>query len=101
MFRPDRGIEPPAALRARFGWPPERPCATVDGGPFRGGQMSITLQGFGDFRWAEGIPRAEYAVQLPVAYLLEVMEREHPGRVPAGGDGARAPGVRGRLHAVS
>lgn len=76
-------MERPAALRARFGWPPERPCATVGGEPYRASQMSVTLQGFGDFRWADaaGIPRAEYAVELPAAFLLEMMEREHPSYV--------------------
>lgn len=74
-------MEQPAALRARFGYPPERPCATVGGMRFRAGQLSCTAQGFGDFRHAAGIPRAEYAVELPVAFLLEMMEREHPAYV--------------------
>lgn len=71
----------PAALRARFGWPPERPCATVEGAPYRAAQLSVTGQGFGDFRHAAGLARAEYAVELPVAFLLEVMEREHAAYV--------------------
>lgn len=69
--------EEPAALRARFGYGPERPCATVDGVPCRAAHLSVTSQGFDDFRHAAGIPRADYAVELPVAYLLERMEREH------------------------
>lgn len=69
------------AVRARFGWPPERPCATVGGAPYRAGQLSVTGQGFGDFRYAAGLARAEYAVELPVAFLLEMMEREHPAYV--------------------
>jgi len=71
----------PADARARFGYPPERPCATVDGAPFRGAQMSVTGQGFGDFRYASDVPRAEYAVELPVGFLLEMMDREHPSYV--------------------
>jgi hypothetical protein len=74
-------MEQPAALRARLGYPPERPCATVGGTRYRAGQLSCTSQGFGDFRHAAGIPRAEYAVELPVAFLLEMMERGHPAYV--------------------
>lgn len=69
------------AVRARFGYPPERPCATVDGVRYRAAQMSVTGQGFGDFRHAAGLPRAAYSVELPVAFLLEMMEREHPAYV--------------------
>jgi len=69
------------AVRARFGWLPERPCATVGGAPYRAAQLSVTGQGFGDFRHAAGLARAEYAVELPVAFLLEMMEREHPDYV--------------------
>jgi hypothetical protein len=69
--------EAPAALRARFGYGSERPCATVGGAPYRAAQISVTLQGFEDFRHTAGIPRADYAVEMPVAYLLERMEREH------------------------
>lgn len=72
-------MEPREAVRARFGYPPERPCATVDGERIRGSRLSCTLQGFGDFRWADaaGLARAEYTAELPVAFLLERMEREH------------------------
>lgn len=76
-------MEEPAALRARLGHPPERPCATVGGERVRGTQLACTLQGFGDFRYADaaGLPRAEYTVEVPVAFLLEMMEREHPDYV--------------------
>jgi hypothetical protein len=74
-------MEQPAALRARFGYPPERPSATVGGERCRAARMSVTGQGFGDFRHAAGIPRAEYSVELPVAFLLEMMDREHPAYV--------------------
>jgi hypothetical protein len=73
--------EMPAQLRARFGYPPESPVATVDGVDLRGARMSVTGQGFGDFRFAAELPRAEYAVRLPVDYLLERMEREHASYV--------------------
>ena len=69
------------ALRARFGWPPERWCATVAGIRYRAAQMSVTGQGFGDFRHAAGLARAAYSVELPLAFLLERMEREHPDYV--------------------
>jgi hypothetical protein len=74
-------MEAPAELRARFGHPPERPVATVDGVPVPGARMSVTGQTFGDFRRAEGIPRAEYVVELPLAYLREAMEAEHASYV--------------------
>lgn len=76
-------MEAPAALRARFGCPPDRPCATVGGERVRGARMSCTLQGFGDFRWADaaGLARADYTAEVPVALLLELMEREHPDYV--------------------
>ena len=70
-------MEMPAEVRARFGYGPERTCATVDGVSFRGAQLSVTGQGFGDFRHASGLPRAEYIVEVPVGFLLERMEREH------------------------
>ena len=71
-------MEEPAALRARLGYPPERPCATVGGERIRGAQLSCTLQGFGDFRWADaaGLARADFTAQVPVELLLEVMERD-------------------------
>jgi hypothetical protein len=71
-------MEPPEALRARFGYPPDRPCATVEGARLRAGQLSCRSLNFGSFYGAEHLPRAEYDAQLPVAYLLEVMAREHP-----------------------
>jgi hypothetical protein len=76
-------MEPPAAVRARFGYPPERPCATVAGERVRGTQLSCTLQGFGDRRWADaaGLPRADFTAEVPVAFLREMMEREHPSYV--------------------
>lgn len=69
------------SLRARFGWPPERWCATVNGVRYRAAQMSVTGQGFGDFRHAAGLARAAYSVELPVSFLREMMEREHPAYV--------------------
>jgi|GEM_PF-6699992 len=74
-------MEAPAALRARFGYPADRPCVTVDGARLRAGQLSCRSLNFGSFYRTEGIPRAEYAVELPVAFLLEMMEREHPSYV--------------------
>jgi hypothetical protein len=76
-------MEAPAALRTRFGYPPDRPCATVGGERVPGARLSCTLQGFGDFRWtdAAGLARAEYTAEVPVAFLLERMEREHPDYV--------------------
>jgi hypothetical protein len=74
-------MEAPAALRARFGYPPERPCVTVDGARLSAGQLSCRSLNFGSFYKTEGIPRAEYAAEIPVAYLLEVMAREHPDYV--------------------
>jgi hypothetical protein len=74
-------MEAPAALRARFGYPPDRPCITVDGVPMRAGQLSCRSMNFGSFHGTEGMPRAEYAAEVPVAYLLEVMAREHPDYV--------------------
>ncbi|WP_420130642.1 hypothetical protein [Longimicrobium sp.] len=76
-------MEEPAALRARLGYPPDRACATVGGQRIRGAQLSCTLQGFGDFRWADaaGLPRTDYTAEVPVALLLEMMEREHPDYV--------------------
>ena len=78
-WRSGRRMEEPAALRARFGYPPERPCATVDGERYRAAQMSVTGQGFGDFRRTPREFRGRSTrSELPVAFLLEMMEREHP-----------------------
>lgn len=74
-------METPAALRARHGYPPDRPVARVGGVPFRGAQLSVTGQGFGDFRRAGGLARAEYTVELPAELLLETMGREHAAYV--------------------
>lgn len=64
--------------RARFGYAPGRLCVTVDGTRLRAAQLSCRSMNFGSFHGTEGIPRAEYAAEVPVAFLLEMMEREHP-----------------------
>src|SRR5829696_7195320 len=74
-------MEAPAALRARFGHPPDRLCVTVAGMRLRAGQLSCRSMSFGSFHGAEALPRAEYAAEIPVAFLLEMMEREHPDYV--------------------
>jgi hypothetical protein len=74
-------VEAPAALRARFGHPPERLSVTVDGARLRAGQLSCRSMNFGSFHGAEDLPRAAYAAEVPVAFLLEMMEREHPSYV--------------------
>jgi hypothetical protein len=71
-------METPEALRARFGYPPDRSCVTVDGVRLRAAQLSCRPMNFGSFYRTEEIPRAEYAAEIPVAFLLERMEREHP-----------------------
>jgi hypothetical protein len=71
-------MEASAALRARFGYPPDRPCVMVDGTRLRAGQLSCRSMNFGSFHRAEGLPRGEYAAEIPVSFLLEMMEREHP-----------------------
>ena len=74
-------MEAPADLRARFGYPPERWCAAADGVPLRATQLSCRLMNFGQFGYAEGLARAAYVAEVPVAYLREVMERDHPAYV--------------------
>ena len=71
-------MEAPAELRARFGYGPERPCAAADGVPLRAGQLSCRSLNFGRWNFTEGLARAAYTAEVPVAYLREVMEREHP-----------------------
>ncbi|HEX6368252.1 MAG TPA: hypothetical protein VF006_04935 [Longimicrobium sp.] len=74
-------MEPWEERRARFGYAPGRPCVTVDGTRLRAAQLSCRSMNFGSFHRTEGIPRAEYAAEVPVAFLLEMMEREHPDYV--------------------
>jgi hypothetical protein len=74
-------VEPWEETRARFGYAPGRLCVTVDGTRLRAAQLSCRSMNFGSFYRTEGIPRAEYAAEVPVAFLLEMMEREHPSYV--------------------
>lgn len=69
------------ARRARFGYTPGLPCVTADGTRLRAGQLSCRSLNFGSFHGAEDLARAEYAAEIPVAFLLEMMEREHPSYV--------------------
>ncbi|HEU0301038.1 MAG TPA: hypothetical protein VFR37_16360 [Longimicrobium sp.] len=74
-------MEMPEALRARFGHAPDRPCVTVDGTAMRAGQLSCRSLNFGTWHRTEGIPQADCTAEVPVAFLLEMMEREHPAYV--------------------
>jgi hypothetical protein len=67
--------------RARSGYAPGRLCVMVDGTRLRAAQLSCRSMNFGSFYRTEGIPRAEYAAEVPVPFLLEMMEREHPDYV--------------------
>lgn len=71
----------PAAVRARFGWPPERVCGTADGAPVRAGQLTRRGMNFGQHWRTEGITEVDYTLRVPLALLREMMEREHPAYV--------------------
>lgn len=70
-------MEMPPAVRARHGWPPERPCGTADGRPVRPGQLTRRMMNFGQHWRTEGVEEVDYTIRLPLAYLREMMEREH------------------------
>lgn len=74
-------MEMPTALRARFGWLPERACGTADGAPVRAGQLTLRTMNFGQHWRTEGVEEVEYTVVVPIALLAEELEREHPGYV--------------------
>lgn len=74
-------MEPWEERRARFGYTPRLACVTVDGARLRAAQLSCRSMNFGSFHRTEGIPQAEYVAEVPLAFLLEMMEREHPSYV--------------------
>lgn len=74
-------MEPRASVRARHGWPPERIAGTVDDAPVRAGQLARRLMNFGQHWRTEGIEEVEYTVEIPLSFLVELMERDHPGYV--------------------
>jgi hypothetical protein len=74
-------VEPPASIRARHGRGPERVAGTVDGVPVRAGQLARRLMNFGQHWRTEGIEEVDYTIQIPLSFLAELMEREHPGYV--------------------
>lgn len=71
-------MEMPPQIRARLGWPPERVCGTTDGQPVRPGQLTRRMMNFGQHWRTEGIEEVDYSIRLPLAFLREMMEREHP-----------------------
>ena len=71
----------PPEIRARHGWPPERACGTAEGRPVRPGQLTRRTMNFGQHWRTEGVEEVDYAIHLPLAFLREMMEREHPGYV--------------------
>jgi hypothetical protein len=74
-------VEPSASVRARHGWRPERIAGTADDAPVRAGQLARRLMNFGQHWRTEGIEEVEYTVQIPLSFLAELMERDHPGYV--------------------